>query len=63
MNGLAGGIQTFARTCPIPRGRSEQNARKVDSMGLFKPDLYRSFFLGFGLTALALAVKIVPQLI
>jgi hypothetical protein len=32
-------------------------------MGLFKPDLYRSFFLGFGLTALALAVKIVPQLI
>jgi len=32
-------------------------------MGLFKPDLYRSFFLGFGLTALALAVKIVPHLI
>jgi hypothetical protein len=32
-------------------------------MGLFKPDLYRSFFVGFALTALVLAVKMVPHLI
>jgi hypothetical protein len=32
-------------------------------MGLFKPDLYRSFFFGFGLTALVLAVKMVPHLV
>ena len=32
-------------------------------MGLFKPDLYRSFFLGFGVTCLVLAVHFVPQLI
>jgi hypothetical protein len=32
-------------------------------MGLFRSDLYRSFFLGFGLTALVLAVKMVPNLI
>jgi hypothetical protein len=32
-------------------------------MGLFKPDLYRSFLFGFGLTALVLAVKMVPHLI
>jgi hypothetical protein len=32
-------------------------------MGLFKPDLYRAFFLGFGITALIMAAQIVPQLI
>lgn len=32
-------------------------------MGLFKSELYRSFFLGFGLTAVAFAVKMVPHLI
>jgi len=26
-------------------------------MGLFKPDLYRAFFLGFGVTALAMAAQ------
>jgi len=31
-------------------------------MGLFTPDLFRAFFLGFGLTAAILAVHIVPQL-
>lgn len=30
-------------------------------MDLFKPDLFRSFFLGFGVTALILAAFIVPQ--
>jgi hypothetical protein len=30
-------------------------------MGLFKPDLFRSFFLGFGVTAVILAAFIVPQ--
>jgi hypothetical protein len=32
-------------------------------MGLFKPDLFRSFFVGFGLTAVVMAAQIVPQLI
>lgn len=32
-------------------------------MGLFKPDLYRAFFLGFGITALVLAVKMLPLLV
>jgi hypothetical protein len=31
-------------------------------MGLFKPDLFRSFFVGFGLTAVVMAAQIVPQL-
>ena len=30
-------------------------------MGLFKPDLFRAFFLGFGVTALILAAQIVIQ--
>ena len=30
-------------------------------MGLFKPDLFRAFFLGFGVTALILAAPIVIQ--
>jgi hypothetical protein len=32
-------------------------------MGLFKPDLFRSFFVGFGVTAVVMAAQIVPQLI
>ena len=32
-------------------------------MGLFKPDLYRSFFFGFGVTALVMAAQIVPKLL
>jgi len=32
-------------------------------MGLFKPDLYRSFFLGFGITALAVAAQFVPHML
>jgi hypothetical protein len=32
-------------------------------MGLFTPDFFRSFFLGFGVAAVALAVHIVPQLV
>jgi hypothetical protein len=32
-------------------------------MGLFKADLYRSFFLGFGITALVMAAQMVPGLI
>lgn len=30
-------------------------------MGLFKPDLFRAFFVGFGLTALILAVQFIPH--
>jgi hypothetical protein len=32
-------------------------------MGLFKPDLYRAFFLGFGITTVLLAAQIVPGLV
>lgn len=32
-------------------------------MGLFTADVYRSFFIGFGVTAVALAAHIVPQLV
>lgn len=31
-------------------------------MELFKPDLYRAFFLGFGATALLLASQILPAI-
>lgn len=31
-------------------------------MGLLKPDLFRAFFLGFGVTAVVLAVQILPPL-
>ena len=30
-------------------------------MGLFAPDFFRSFFLGFGLTALILSAYLVAQ--
>ena len=30
-------------------------------MGLFAPDFFRSFFLGFGVTALILAVHLLGQ--
>ena len=32
-------------------------------MGLFKPDLFRAFFVGFGITAVILAAQIVGQLV
>lgn len=32
-------------------------------MGLFKPDLYRAFFLGFGITALVMAAQFVPHVL
>jgi hypothetical protein len=32
-------------------------------MGLFKPDLFRAFFVGFGITALILAAQYLPQLV
>ncbi len=31
-------------------------------MGLFTAELYRSFFLGFGVTAAVLAAHILPQM-
>jgi hypothetical protein len=31
-------------------------------MGLFTAELYRSFFLGFGVTAIILAATIIPKL-
>ena len=31
-------------------------------MGLFKPDLFRAFLFGFGITALILATQIVAKL-
>lgn len=32
-------------------------------MSLFKSDLCRAFFLGFGVTALAMAAQFVPHLV
>ena len=32
-------------------------------MGLFKPDLFRAFFIGFGITALILAGQFFGQLV
>ena len=32
-------------------------------MGLFKADLFRAFFFGFGITALILAAQHVPHLV
>ena len=32
-------------------------------MGLFKPDLFRAFFFGFGITALILAAQMVTKLL
>ena len=32
-------------------------------MGLFKPDLYRAFFLGFGIAALLMGAQFVPHLV
>lgn len=32
-------------------------------MGLFKPDFFRAFFLGFGVTAAVMGIHIVPQLV
>ena len=32
-------------------------------MGLFTADLFRSFFVGFGVTAVVLAAHMVPQLV
>jgi hypothetical protein len=31
-------------------------------MGLFKSDLFRSFFLGFGVTAFVMAANLLPKL-
>jgi hypothetical protein len=36
---------------------------KAFAMGLFKPDFFRSFLLGFGATAVVMAAQIVPQLV
>lgn len=32
-------------------------------MGLFKPDLFRAFFVGFGITAVILAGQMLPSLV
>jgi len=32
-------------------------------MGLFKPDLFRAFFLGFGVTALVMGIQVLPQVL
>lgn len=37
--------------------------RKTAPMGLFKPDLYRAFFLGFGITAALMAAQFIPHLV
>ena len=37
--------------------------RKTIPMGLFKPDLYRAFFLGFAVTAVLMAAQFVPHMV
>ena len=32
-------------------------------MGLFKPDLFRAFFVGFGITALILAAQMLTRFV
>lgn len=32
-------------------------------MGIFKPDLLRAFFVGFGVTAAVLGIQMVPALV
>lgn len=32
-------------------------------MGIFKPDLFRAFFVGFGVTAAVLGIHLVPALV
>ena len=31
-------------------------------MGLFAPDAYRAFFIGFSATAIAMTINLLPQL-
>jgi hypothetical protein len=46
------------------RERKPKNEiRKTEPMGLFKPDLYRAFFLGFGITAALMAAQFIPHLV
>jgi hypothetical protein len=58
LNDLKLDIQTFARSWPLARGHPTLTLESSRfPMGLFKPDLYRAFFLGFGVTALAMAAQ------
>ena len=48
---------------PLPSPVTSLPLLKAFAMGLFKPDLFRSFILGFGATAMVMAAQIVPQLV
>jgi hypothetical protein len=48
---------------PTAEGITKPNKKKASLMGLFKPDLYRAFFLGFGATALVMGAQFVPHLV
>jgi len=48
---------------PLPSPVVSLHLPKAFAMGLFKPDLFRSFLLGFGATAMVMAAQIVPQLV
>ena len=63
LNGGRLDIQAFARCRPLPRRQNPRIHWKDFSMGLFRPDLYRAFFLGFGVTALAMGALFVPHLV
>jgi len=63
MNGATLDIQPFASFRALARGQQPRIRLERISMGLFKPDLYRAFFLGFGVTALVMAAQFVPHLI
>ncbi len=63
MNGLRARVQTFATISPIPKTHSERDIAKATAMGLLKTDLFRPFFLGFGVTALVLGVNMITHLV
>jgi hypothetical protein len=55
-------IQTLASSGALAQAASIKRTRKMP-MGLFKPDLYRAFFLGFGITALVMAAQFAPNVL
>ena len=48
-------------TCECYEGPYQSIQPEGRAMGLFNSEFYRSFFFGFGVTAVVLAVNIIPQ--
>ena len=63
MNGKRLAHSIFRKVAARSAVRQPANAWKVTPMGLFKSDLYRAFFLGFGITSFVMAAHFVPHLV